>query len=199
MTKKIVKPDQKKNIDQTKIQQDKKPAEVKQPEPVQKPAEVKQPEPKTDNYQASKQNTDSNNLSIDEKLKDDLEKDKSKTLFYVSEGKIDPFLSPMKKNDEKEKNKIENRKYTPLEKLDLSQLKLVAIINMQRGKKDVAMVQESSGKGYMVKVGTYIGTNNGRIVEIKNDEIIIKERIKNFKGVFEDHLKNMKLQKKSDR
>ena len=69
---------------------------------------------------------------------------------------------------------------------------------MSSGKKNIAMVQESSGKGYMVKVGTYIGTNYGKIIEIKSNEIIIKERIKNFKGVYEDLIKKMKLQKKEN-
>jgi type IV pilus assembly protein PilP len=130
-------------------------------------------------------------------LKDDIEKDKT-TEYYISEGKLDPFISPIAKENSKERKKIINRKLTPLEKLDLSQIKLVAVISMKSKKKNVAMVQESSGKGYMVKVGTYIGTNNGRIIEIRNDEIIIKERIKNFKGVYEDHLKPMKLQKKDN-
>jgi type IV pilus assembly protein PilP len=163
------------------------PVATPQPEPEQKPAApVATPEPEPEQKPATKS------------LKTDMEKDKAKKLFYVSEGKIDPFLSPIQKLNEKKQSKIKNRKHTPLEKLDLSQLKLVAIINMESGNKNVAMVQESSGKGYMVKVGTFIGTNSGRIIEIKSDEIIIKERMKNFKGVLEDNLKIMKLQKKSD-
>ena len=142
--------------------------------------------------------TDPENLPVSKNLRSEMEKDKEKDKHYISEGKIDPFMSPITKRNATEEKKILNRKLSPLEKLDLSQLKLVAIILMQSGKKNVAMVQESSGKGYMVKVGTYIGTNNGRIIEIKNDEIIIKERVKNFKGVFEDRLKPMKLQKKDN-
>ncbi|MCD4742206.1 MAG: pilus assembly protein PilP [Desulfobacteraceae bacterium] len=156
------------------------------------PAKAVKPEP------AKAVKPENKDLQKDDNLKDDLQKDKTDTNYYVSAGKIDPFISPIIKENNKETKKIINRKLTPLEKLDLSQLKLVAIINMSSGKKNIAMVQESSGKGYMVKVGTYIGTNYGKIIEIKNDEIIIKERIKNFKGVYEDLIKKMKLQKKDN-
>jgi type IV pilus assembly protein PilP len=135
-------------------------------------------------------------LTKENNLKIEIENDKTID-YYISEGKLDPFISPIKKTN-KDANKKINRKLGPLEKLDLSQIKLVAIISMKSGKKNVAMVQESSGKGYMVKVGTYIGRNNGRIIEIKNDKIIIKESIKNFSGLFEDRLETMKLQKKDN-
>jgi len=172
------------------------PAKAVKPEPAKavkpEPAKAVKPEP------AKAVKPENKDLQKDDNLKDDLQKDKTDTNYYVSAGKIDPFISPIIKENNKETKKIINRKLTPLEKLDLSQLKLVAIINMSSGKKNIAMVQESSGKGYMVKVGTYIGTNYGKIIEIKNDEIIIKERIKNFKGVYEDLIKKMKLQKKDN-
>ncbi len=142
--------------------------------------------------------TDQKNVPISKNLQRELENDKKNENNYISAGKIDPFMSPIKKRNAAKAKKVVNRKLSPLEKLDLSQLKLVAVINMQSGKKNIAMVEESSGKGYMVKVGTYIGRNNGRIIEIKNDEIILKERIQNFNGVFEDLIKKMKLQKKDN-
>ena len=191
VTKKIIKQDQNQGVAQAKPPEESKPPAVTQAKPSE---ESKPPEANKPSADMAKKETmpDKNNL------KKTMEEDKSEDNFYVSEGKIDPFLSPIAKQNAAEKKKISNRKLTPLEKLDLSQVKLVAIINMRSGKKNVAMVQESNGKGYMVKVGTYIGTNKGRIIEIKNDEIIIKESIKNFKGVYEDRLKPMKLQKKDN-
>ncbi len=125
--------------------------------------------------------------------------DVDKIPYYIAKNKIDPFLSPIKKIIVKKRKRKQNRKkLTPLEKLDLSQLKLVAIIRMQTKKKTFAMVQESNGKGYMVKVGTYIGTNNGRIVEIKDNGINIKEEIENFDGTTENKITKMKLQKKNN-
>jgi Tfp pilus assembly protein PilP len=44
----------------------------------------------------------------------------------------------------------------------------------------VAIVEPMDGKGksYPVTVGTVIGLNNGKVVEIKNDVIVIEEAIK---------------------
>ncbi len=123
---------------------------------------------------------------------------------YTSAGKIDPF-EPLIETEKEEKEaegkapeeKKPKRKLTPLEKLDLSQLKLVAVVDV-KGRNNFAMVQEASGKGYIVKVGTYIGKNSGRITEITDDRIIIREQIKNFKGEYETDYKEMKLQKKNN-
>ena len=186
-----------KDQNQNKVQTIEKTKNQQKADPIPK-QKVDQPEKKLNQEQPVVKKTDPENLPASKKLKSEMEDDKKKEHRYISEGKIDPFMSPITKRIATEEKKILNRKLSPLEKLDLSQLKLVAIINMQSEKKNIAMVQESSGKGYMVKVGTYIGRNNGRIIEIRNDEIILKERIKNFNGVFEDLIKKIKLQKKDN-
>ena len=149
-----------------------------------------------------KENNILNNISADKNTSENLSAeihDMDNIPYYVSKGKIDPFLSPIKKIIVKRRKQKQNRKkLTPLEKLDLSQLKLVAIVRMQTKKKTFAMVQESDGKGYMVKIGTYIGTNNGRIVAIKDNGIDIKEEIENFDGTTKYKITKMKLQKKDN-
>ncbi len=62
----------------------------------------------------------------------------------------------------------------PLEAFDLSTLKLVAIFSM--GKKRVAMVEDSTGKGYVVRPGSYIGTNSGRVTKITKKNLILTEK-----------------------
>lgn len=62
----------------------------------------------------------------------------------------------------------------PLEAFDLSTLKLVAIFSM--GKKQVAMVEDSTGKGYVVRVGSYMGTSSGRVTKITKDSLILTEK-----------------------
>jgi type IV pilus assembly protein PilP len=119
------------------------------------------------------------------------------TDFYNPEGKLDPFEPLFKKesvslNDAK--RKINRRKpLTPLEKLNLSQLALVGIIRAPSG--DRAVVQESSGKGYIVKKGTYIGTQSGKIVEILEDRIIVEEESEDIYGNVSVIKKPLKLQK----
>ena len=110
--------------------------------------------------------------------------------YYNPKGKIDPFeplfrdkptVAMVKK---KRKKRIPR---TPLEKIDLSQLKLVGIILASSGNR--AMVEESNGKGYVIKAGTYMGTNAGKVVKIERDRVIVAEE-------YEDVLGNVTLRKK---
>lgn len=141
-----------------------------------------------------------NNKQLKEKTKKKSNNIQRKISAYISIGKTDPF-KPLIQNEPKEaKQNVKKQgrhKLTPLEKIDISQLKLVAVIKTKKKKKDFAMVQEANRKGYIVRVGTYIGINEGRITEIHNNEIIIKEWVKNFKGVYQDQFIKMQLQKEN--
>jgi type IV pilus assembly protein PilP len=119
------------------------------------------------------------------------------TDFYNPEGKLDPF-EPLFKKERVSlavgKKKIKRRKpLTPLERVNLSQLTLVGIIRSPSGNR--ALVQETSGKGYVVKKGTYIGTNSGKIVQILKDTIIIEEESEDIYGKVSITKKPIKLQK----
>lgn len=124
-------------------------------------------------------------------------------LFYISKGKIDPFeplikeKTPVAEPQQKAEDDIPERILTPLEKLDFSQIKLVAILNRESG--SVAMVQESTGKGYIVSIGTYIGRNSGQIVSIEKDKLVIKENVKDYKGNLIDRFQELKLNKLDDK
>ena len=64
---------------------------------------------------------------------------------------------------------------SPLERFDLDQLKLVGIVHSPGGYR--AIVEDHSGKGHILKVGTYIGRNNGRVIRIEKDRVVIAEEI----------------------
>jgi len=118
------------------------------------------------------------------------------TDFYIPEGKLDPF-EPLFKKERVSlavgKKNIKRRKpLTPLERVNLSQLSLVGIIRAPSGSR--ALVQESSGKGYVVKKGTYIGTNSGKIIQILKDSIIIEEESEDIYGKVSIIKKPLKLQ-----
>jgi type IV pilus assembly protein PilP len=117
--------------------------------------------------------------------------------LYNPEGKLDPF-EPLFKKEQVSlaagTKKIKRRKpLTPLERVNLSQLSLVGIIQAPSGSR--ALVQESSGKGYVVKKGTYIGTNSGKIVQILKDSIIVEEESEDIYGKVSTVQKQLKLQK----
>lgn len=119
---------------------------------------------------------------------------------YSSAGKINPFIQLIQvENSEKEKKKKPERQLTPLEKLDLSQLQLVAIVQSTGDGDDFAMVQEAGGKGYILQKGTYIGTNSGIVTRIENDKIIIKESFTDFRGDEQSRKKKMKLHKQDNK
>ncbi|MGM0417729.1 MAG: pilus assembly protein PilP [Thermodesulfobacteriota bacterium] len=117
--------------------------------------------------------------------------------LYSGEGRIDPFSPLIKEKEEEEPEEEESdkpsRPKTPLEKLDLSQLELVAVISSPDGK--TAILEESSGKGYIVEKGTYVGLNSGQISKIESDRLIINETVKNISGKSVTREKILKIQK----
>jgi Tfp pilus assembly protein PilP len=93
---------------------------------------------------------------------------------YNSFGRRDPFLSFVKPAEEVSKV------LPPLQQADLSQMKLVGVAWGSGGYG--AMIQVSAGKTYSVKVGTRVGTNNGRVKEIGQKEIVVEEPFLNIFG-----------------
>jgi type IV pilus assembly protein PilP len=69
---------------------------------------------------------------------------------------------------------------TPLQRYETSQLKLVAIIAAREG--NVALVEDSAGKGYFLKKGTAVGKNDGTVTQILKDRVVIKEFEQDISG-----------------
>jgi type IV pilus assembly protein PilP len=114
---------------------------------------------------------------------------------YDPTGKIDPFQPLFQEKPAlatKEKRK-KRQPQTPLERIDISQLKLVAIILASSGNR--AMVEESSGKGYVIKEGTYIGTNSGKVVNIKKETVVVEEEFEDAYGKVATRQREFKLPK----
>ncbi len=122
--------------------------------------------------------------------------DVQKKEHYDSKGKIDPFKPLIQDKPEESRPVVDEgpkRILTPLEKIELSQIRLVAVIIMKN--KRIAMVEEASGKGYEVGIGTYIGKNRGKVSEIKDSSIVIKELVKDYKGRPKEQVQEIKLHK----
>ncbi len=117
---------------------------------------------------------------------------KIEDFVYISENKRDPFtpfdLSP----------KVDNRDdLPPLERYDLSQLKVSAILTDKVGG-TVAIVEDQTGKGFTVKVGSRIGDKNGTVVSIDDKQLNVLEVIQDFTGETKQDLRTIKLQRASD-
>ena len=118
--------------------------------------------------------------------------------LYARKGRLDPFApfvqSPEPESGQKARKKLQRREpRTPLERLSLGQLKLTAIMELPEQK--LAMVEEASGKGYVVKKGTYIGDQGGRITKVLSDAIVIEEKYLDVFGNVDVRKKQLKLQK----
>ena len=66
------------------------------------------------------------------------------------------------------------------------------------GKKRIAMVEEATGKGYEVSIGTFIGKNQGKVTEINGSSITVTELVKDFKGKLKEQTQEIKLHKNDD-
>ena len=97
------------------------------------------------------------------------EKKEEAEYSYNPTGKPDPF-SPFIQLASREGLR---KALTPLQKFDISQLKLVAIISTSQG--NVALVEDATGKGYVLKKGTWIGKNDGKVTKILKDKVIVEE------------------------
>lgn len=105
---------------------------------------------------------------------------------YSSIGQRDPFVSLLKKEADSKQADIPK---TPLEKFDLGQFRVQAILIGKGAPR--AMVSAPDGKNYILKPGLKIGKNNGMITEINKNSIIIEEstidlagnRVKGFQSL----------------
>ena len=122
-------------------------------------------------------------------------KKKGPPATYNPEGKTDPFKPLFQEKAELPKKRTRKRRAprTPLERLALSQLKLTAILMAPSGNR--ALVQEASGKGYVIKAGTYIGLDGGKVIEIQKDRVVIEEEVEDFIGKLSKRKKELKLPK----
>jgi len=104
---------------------------------------------------------------------------------YDAKGKVDPFEALLRDESASvaagAKLKAKKREpQSPLEKIDLGQLKLVGIIAAPSGNR--ALVEESSGKGYILREGTYVGLNSGKVVNIAIDKVLVEEEFEDAYG-----------------
>ena len=170
-----------------------KKTEIPKPGPIQETAELLPkiaPDVSTVKLDVAKEKRVASVSTITEKIEPPKISD-----LYNPEGKLDPFAPLIREKPVNlpvnHRKAVRRKPLTPLEKLDLSQLKLVAILRAQSGNK--ALVEEDSGKGYVIKKGTYIGTHSGKVAKILSDRIIVEEEVEDIYGKISVHKREIKL------
>jgi Tfp pilus assembly protein PilP len=106
------------------------------------------------------------------------------TYGYNAAGKADPFkpfmetdpaLKTKKTEDLKKRTVEQSGSISPLQRLDITQFRLVGIAGDQ--KRCVAIVEDGVAKRYYpLFVGTFIGLNGGRVAAILPDRVIVEEK-----------------------
>ncbi len=76
--------------------------------------------------------------------------------------------------------KQDSRNREKLEHYDLETLRLVAIFSM--GGERVAMVEDATSKGYIIRRGNYLGKHSGQIEKITDNTIFLVEEVLNPAG-----------------
>jgi type IV pilus assembly protein PilP len=105
---------------------------------------------------------------------------------YAPTGKRDPFQPFTLKGPATASENL-----SPLERYDVGQFKLVAIIWDIREPR--AMVEDSASLGYILKVGTPIGTNSGKVKAITPTEVVVEENYVDFYGARKTREVSMQL------
>lgn len=115
---------------------------------------------------------------------------KSSSYVYNSEGRPDPF-KPFILETRRIQDEAAITSLNPLQRYDISQLKLVGIIWQLNT--PTAMLEDSSGKGYIVTKGTQIGKNNGVVAEVAEKEVVVTEEFVNLLGETKERDVRIKL------
>jgi len=95
-------------------------------------------------------------------------------LPYDAAGRRDPFRPP------RAGSVRSGEPQTPLQRYEIGQLRLVAVIYDTHEPR--AVVEDGQGLGYIVKVGTPVGPNGGQVREIQRGRVLITEDSVDFYG-----------------
>jgi Tfp pilus assembly protein PilP len=90
---------------------------------------------------------------------------------------LEPLLKEAPPDVLRPKPRQPERPLGPLERFDLSALKLVGIVWGELGRK--ALIKAPDGKSYFATLETYMGKYSGKVIAIENDRLVIEEQYLN--------------------
>ena len=105
---------------------------------------------------------------------------------YDPAGRRDPFRPPRVGAPQ---HTGEQR--TPLQRYEVAQLRLVAVIYDTRDPR--AVVEDDQGLGYIIHVGTPIGPNGGQVRSIERGRVLITEDAVDYYGEHRENHVTMEL------
>ncbi len=113
------------------------------------------------------------------------------TYTYNAVDRRDPFKTYF---DELNIEQVDTGNLTELQRFELDKLKLIAVVVGTAT--PMAMVEDPTGRGHTVKIGTLVGKRFGQVKHIRRGEIVVQEEFRDFTGKRIPQLKEMKLEEK---
>ncbi|OGW43928.1 MAG: hypothetical protein A2Y66_07380 [Nitrospirae bacterium RBG_13_41_22] len=111
------------------------------------------------------------------KESEEVKKFEKEEYTYDAKGRRDPFLSLVTIP----KQKLTKKKgASPIESYDISEIKLLAIAWDKE--KYYALVMLPDRKSYTITEGKSLGLQDGKVITITRDTVIIREHVKDYKG-----------------
>ena len=111
-------------------------------------------------------------IKVAKALEELLESMKTGDFVYETEGRNDPFEPFISQKTMQEAAETSAEKLTGMQKFEPGQLSLVAIMFTESN--PMAMVEDSSHKGYIIRRGTKVG-KNGVVSDILPNIVIIRQ------------------------
>jgi type IV pilus assembly protein PilP len=108
---------------------------------------------------------------------------------YEAKGRRDPFAPLLTI-----KNPIvpeSDEPLTPLQHFDLSQFRLIGVITGKGA--PLAMIVAPDGKSYILKKGVKLGKNNGIVIEVRREAVLVEERFYDFTGEVRTNIQEIQL------
>lgn len=115
---------------------------------------------------------------------------------YKREGRTDPFMPFVSETEVATDEEIPVEELYGMRKFEPGQLSLVAIVLTEEG--PLAMVQDSVGKGYVIRNGTEIG-RAGTVDKISDNVVVVKQRYTTTAGEERYSFVEMLLKKEGEK
>lgn len=111
-------------------------------------------------------------------VKIELPKVERETYTYDPKGRRDPFTSLLAPKAAKVKK--EKPKGSPIENVDVEDLKVIAVLWDKN--EYYAMILLPDNKSFTIKKGMVLGQHAGKVVEIAEEGVLIREHVKDYRG-----------------
>lgn len=113
--------------------------------------------------------------------------------FSAKKDPFKPFIVP-KPQGVSSKGAVISRSGLPIHSYDLSQFRLIGVV--MGGRESLAQVTDPTGKSYVIRYGSTIGKNEGKVVSIRNNAVEILEQFRDDQGKFRRERIVLTLRKK---